>query len=545
MPPTEGRIHHGSGQSDGLFWGREDGETLSAIPWPEVVARLQRRWKEGKSAPASYWSETLLQYLLSLGQGAPGRPLGSAGAEAMGAGVLALCRMMPELVATLAEFQIPSTAVVRVMKRVAIDWLGEASDWPEEAGQAGGRARQALAAALAEGQTGTAVLVAVEPWAGGSSEGLRQVITRLAERWQPLLAPEDGCWPDPQGRLFVLLAGPRTMQELRRQLRRMQWLGRRLLLDGQWVRPTLRFGHAAFPQAGRSAEEIWAAAEAGLHPVSVLRKASGDQRTGHWTERLLAPGGLANVRAFFQPIIHLPTGQVQGFEALARYVEEDGTVHFPQEFMPVLQRHGRIRELDRVVLEQAMAALAEWRQRGWPGYVAVNVAPEDLFSGEWFQALEVLLRRYPGLTPAALHLEIVESAALTDVGRARELMRQIARLGYRWSLDDFGTGFSSLAHMHLFPIHTVKVDRSFLGDWDSPTARAIIQAIIGMARPLGVAVVAEGVEREAQVQALREWGCHAAQGFWFGRAMAPERVWSWLEEATLRGGRGALADPPS
>lgn len=518
---------------------------LSAIPWTEVVARLQHRWTEGKGTPPAYWSETLLQYLLNLGQGVPGRPLGSAGAETMGAAVLALCQMMPELVATLAEFQVPGTAVVRVMKRVAIDWLGGEEAWPEEAGQAGRRARQALAAALAEGQSGTAVSVAVEPWVGGSAEGLRQVVARLAERWQPLLAPEDGCWPDPQGRLFVLLAGPRTVQELRRQLRRMQWLGRRLLLEGQWVRPTLRFGHASFPQAGSSAEEIWAAAEANLHAVSVSRKASADPPARHWIDRLLAPGGLRNVRAFFQPIINLPTGQVQGFEALARYVDEDGTVHLPQEFMPVLQRQGRIRELDRVVLEQAIAALAEWRHRGWPGYVAVNVAPEDLFSDEWFQAAQGLLRRYPGLTAAALHLEIVESAALTDVGRARELMRQIARLGYRWSLDDFGTGFSSLAHMHLCPIHTVKVDRSFLGDWDSPTARAIIQAIIGMARPLGVAVVAEGVEREAQVQALREWGCHAAQGFLFGRAMAPERVWSWLEEATVRGSQGGQADPPS
>ncbi|MBX5466177.1 MAG: EAL domain-containing protein [Firmicutes bacterium] len=497
----------------GLEWTARDRILLHRVDWAVVAEDLAR----GQARAAL--PDGLVEYVRALDPEAGGRPWVGPPLDPVDP-VQALarwCTVLPQLLAAARRRGATPVELVAAVKRAALDWVGglERACAAEIPG-APLHASRRLARAVAQRQPAVLMILEVAAEALSGEEAARRLLAAAeparATGWSVSLE---------EGRVAAVFVGAWDGRTLLHAFRRWRRLAQSLGL-------TLRVGVARFPHDGNSVEAVWHQAQWALARHG-RRGAPRDLAAPWWVRELLAPEGVQGIRAYFQPIIHLPTGEVQGFEALARYVDPQGQVHLPGEFLPWLDREGRLAQLDQVVLWQAVAAVAEWRRRGWPGYVAVNVAPIDLDRADWAHRLLSLLAGYPFLHAAAIHLEILESAALTDIERTREVMGRLAQIGFQWSLDDFGTGYSSLAHVHYLPIHAVKVDRSFLSDWDSPTARAIIQAIIGMARPLGVTVVAEGVERPAQVEALLEWGCHAGQGFLFGPALPPEVVWEWLE----------------
>jgi EAL domain-containing protein (putative c-di-GMP-specific phosphodiesterase class I) len=163
--------------------------------------------------------------------------------------------------------------------------------------------------------------------------------------------------------------------------------------------------------------------------------------------------------------------------------------------------------------------------------VSVNISPRQLRSGELPDVVGHALRN-SGLQPEQLHLELTETAVLSDESQANALLTRVRGTGVKVWLDDFGTGFSGLSHLRRVPVDGVKIDRSFVADvLRDPDDLALTSAIIAMAHSLGITVVAEGIETEGQFAILRERGCDQGQGFWLGRPMSPEDLGKRLREA--------------
>ncbi|RFF30243.1 EAL domain-containing protein [Wenzhouxiangella sediminis] len=218
--------------------------------------------------------------------------------------------------------------------------------------------------------------------------------------------------------------------------------------------------------------------------------------------------------------------EIVGLEALIRWQHPTRGLLSPGDFVPAAERTGLITPIEKWTLEQAIAQLARWRdhdaQRNWS--ISVNVASSQFYRDEFEIHLDSLLDHY-GVDARQLILEFTESTLLHDVHAARDRILRLAKRGVRFSIDDFGTGYSSLAYLGRLPVHELKIDRSFVKDLDrEPYNAAIVRMVIEMANILGMQVVAEGVETEAQYRFLTQQGCELLQGYLFGHPVPVEEI---------------------
>ncbi len=226
----------------------------------------------------------------------------------------------------------------------------------------------------------------------------------------------------------------------------------------------------------------------------------------------------------YQPIVDLVSGEVAGFEALARLLERDGTVLEPASFIAVAEVSGLVHALGAQVLEEACREACRWTSTDAPGgpTVAVNVSSRQLDRGDLAAVVRQALAQ-TGLASSRLHLELTETAIM-DLHP--DILRQLAEVrdsGVQGGLDDFGTGYASLTHLRRLPLDFVKVDRSFVqGLGRDAGDERIVSAVIDLARNLGLRSIGEGVETIPQLERLRELGCDQAQGYLFARPTAPE-----------------------
>ncbi len=232
---------------------------------------------------------------------------------------------------------------------------------------------------------------------------------------------------------------------------------------------------------------------------------------------------LGELHVAFQPIVAVGSERVRGCEALLRWtLGGEGPVS-PAEFIPVAEETGLVVDLGAWVLEQAAGTLAGWRAAGVVGpdfSVSVNVSARQLADGDFVATVNDVLAR-TGLPPACLVLEITESVMLTNPDASIALLERLRGGGVRLSLDDFGTGYSSLSHLDRLPVHTVKLDRSFVSGLDGPHGKVpIVRAVQAIAEALGLTVVAEGVETPEQLQTLRALGIGLGQGWLWGAAVS-------------------------
>ena len=220
----------------------------------------------------------------------------------------------------------------------------------------------------------------------------------------------------------------------------------------------------------------------------------------------------------YQPIFALPRQRLAKVEALVRWRQSDGSTVPPATFIPLAEKSGLIHPLGEWVLGQVCHQGAQWAAAGRPLKIAVNVAASQLRH----TGLLAMIRRTleeAALPASLLELELTESVFLDDAkDQIRETLSQISALGVTLTIDDFGTGHSSLASLRHFPFDEVKIDGSFVADIGrEPAGGAIAQAVIGLAHSLGKRVTAEGVETVEQLDFLRERGCDAAQGYLLAR----------------------------
>ncbi|MEE4296472.1 MAG: EAL domain-containing protein [Wenzhouxiangella sp.] len=232
----------------------------------------------------------------------------------------------------------------------------------------------------------------------------------------------------------------------------------------------------------------------------------------------------------YQPIVDLQTGSVLGFEALLRWRSPKHGQVSPGEFIPILEETGMIVPVGQWVLESACRQASKWRS-ALPELdlkMSVNLSGRQINEA----GLESVVRQTlsaSGLAPHALQLEFTESMIMRDVESTNLLMSALRSLGVSLAIDDFGTGYSSLAYLHRFPLNTLKIDRAFVENLtEYGEDHQITHTIIALGQRLNMTLVAEGIETEEQAEALREAGCHGAQGFLYSAALSVEQVEEWL-----------------
>jgi len=303
--------------------------------------------------------------------------------------------------------------------------------------------------------------------------------------------------------------------------------------DGQDDQTLLRNAEAAVAEAKREGRNTLR-----MYAPSIGRDAF---------ERLRLKGALGHaaengeLEIRYQPQVAAGDGRTVACEALLYWNHPGEGLLRPASFIPLAEETGLILPIGEWVLDRVCADAQEWRQRGFSEVrAAVNISALQFHQPEFAERVAAVLER-SGLEPEALELELTETLAMTEVHETLARMTALERLGVRLAIDDFGTGYSSLAYLGRFPICTLKVDRSFVNRLpEDKETRAIVKAVLALARNLDLEVVAEGVETERQAEFLRERGCDVLQGFLYSRPVPREALLRYLgERGDAASGRSA------
>ena len=252
-------------------------------------------------------------------------------------------------------------------------------------------------------------------------------------------------------------------------------------------------------------------------------------------DRALAAGELV---PYFQPKVNLRTGAVTGVEALARWIHPQRGVLLPADFLSLIDSPAKLAALTQVVLASALSNAVKWRERGCNIALSVNLSLIALDNDLFCEDVQTLLIAH-GLRPEDLTFEILESAAMTDVGRTLETVTRLRLNGFRLATDDFGTGFSSFEQLSTIPFTELKIDRAFVyGAHQSPRLAAVVRSCIELADRLQLKTVAEGVESREDWNFIAGAGASEAQGYFVSRALPGEEIVSWVEQWTHKHGVG-------
>ena len=256
----------------------------------------------------------------------------------------------------------------------------------------------------------------------------------------------------------------------------------------------------------------------------------------HYRDRLVMESGLRKaistneLKMYYQPKVSLKTGLVSGVEALIRWQKSDGSFVSPADFIPVAEESGQILEIGDWVLRQTIADVKAWNaviQRQVD--VAINVSAIQLLHKNLVGDISALTDEQ-GLPRSIVELEITETAALEDFGRAIEKLEGLSRAGFSISLDDFGTGYSSLSYLQQMPVNKLKIDRAFVKDLSRGCKQeTLTRTMLEMAHQMGLEVVAEGVETEEQLEILRDWNCEYVQGYLLAKPMPLTNLIDYLQ----------------
>ncbi|MEO6104478.1 MAG: EAL domain-containing protein [Pseudoxanthomonas sp.] len=310
-------------------------------------------------------------------------------------------------------------------------------------------------------------------------------------------------------------------------------LGQPLVVEGRQVFLGTSIGITLFPEDASGATALMKNGDIAMYQAKVAGKncyrfysramEQAVERRVHMEQELRGAWERGELSLVYQPIFRVADSRIVGAEALLRWQHPEMGSIAPSVFIDVAEQSGLIEMIGPRVLRAACTAAARWATSSGldeAPFVAVNVSPRQLRSGDLPEEVASCLRD-TGLPAQRLHLELTETAVISDEAHASALLAKLHRTGVKVWLDDFGTGFSGLSHLRRVPVDGVKIDRSFIADMQrDPDDLALTTAIIAMAHSLGITVVAEGVEKEAQFDILRERGCDLAQGYWMGYPMS-------------------------
>lgn len=259
----------------------------------------------------------------------------------------------------------------------------------------------------------------------------------------------------------------------------------------------------------------------------------------HDTSRLMLLSDLRRaldtdqLEIYYQPKVNLQTGEAVGLEALLRWHHPEKGMVLPDDFVPLAERTGLIHQVTRHVLRLVVAQVAEWDRAGREIPVAVNLSARNLMESSFVEYIAGLLDEYK-VHPCLLELEITESAMIEDPIKANQMLEQLAGLGLQIAVDDFGTGYTSMAQLERMPLRTLKIDRSFvLRMLDDPGGAVLVKAIVDLAHEFNLIVVAEGVEQPEMIEHLQKLGCDVAQGFHWSQPVPAGEVQEVLDRVCV------------
>ena len=245
----------------------------------------------------------------------------------------------------------------------------------------------------------------------------------------------------------------------------------------------------------------------------------------------IANGDLVN---YYQPKVWTATGRVMGVETLVRWRHPADGMVFPDQFIGVAEAHGLIDDLTRVVLTGALAQARVWQDAGLTLIVAVNLSMDNLVSPDYTDWVAGLAAK-AGVLPQTMELEVTESRLMEDLRIPLEILTRLRLKRFRLSIDDFGTGNSSLAQLRDLPFDELKIDQSFVrGAWNNEKLRAMFDSSLGLAKQLGMESVAEGVENRDDWDFVRDRGCDIAQGYFISKPMPAADLPGWIESWNVK-----------
>ena len=315
------------------------------------------------------------------------------------------------------------------------------------------------------------------------------------------------------GRISQVMAAPFKLGDL--EIRVECAIGVALMHDGDDAEELFRNAQFAVKQAKT----------AGKPQVYEPKEASAARRRFSIETELRRALDKDQLKLFYQPLIDLKSGQVAGFEALARWTHEDRGEISPTEFIPVAEESGLILQLGRWAMDTAAQTMAGWdREIGeqLPLYVGVNLSAIQVARDNVAEMVEDALKS-SGLKGERLTLELTESSIVQDPGRATRVFEALKALDTTVAMDDFGTGYSSLAFLQRLPIDVLKIDRSFVtGMMNDPDSVAIVRAVLSLADALGMSTTAEGIETVELATTLAALGCKSGQGFYYAKPLQAE-----------------------
>jgi len=305
------------------------------------------------------------------------------------------------------------------------------------------------------------------------------------------------------------------------------------------IRMTCSIGIAAYPQHGSRARLLGNAvlamrsvklAGGGAHAEYDLQMSVAQREQTELLQDLRVALERDQFELFYQPKVEAKSLQITAAEALIRWRHPQRGVISPGVFIPLAERYGLIPSIGDWVIREACRQAGAWREQGLRMRVAVNLSGYQLRQDDLVDRIEAALRRHH-IPPSRFTCEITESVAMEDTRVTREAFERLRRAGVHVSIDDFGTGHSSLASLRRLPAAELKIDRAFVCDLDSSEdARSIARAIVQMAHTLGLHVVAEGVETEVQRDLLVGMGCDELQGYLFARPMTAQALALWAAD---------------
>jgi diguanylate cyclase len=316
-----------------------------------------------------------------------------------------------------------------------------------------------------------------------------------------------------------------------------------MVLDGVEVNVTVSLGIACYPYAGETPDDLMRHADLAMYRV----KEAGRNHFQYFTqdinrehlkrvriERALETAISNNEFTLcYQPIITLPENKAVGVEALLRWHHPKFGNVSPDEFIPIAEDNSMIAPIGAWVINEALTQLKAWRvDKAFPSTfkMAINLSPKQLLEGGLHDYISKPMRA-TGLDPESIEFEVTETAVMVQGSDVEKMLHALSAEGFSFSLDDFGTGYSSLAHLKHLPVSTVKIDRSFVADLpENKSSAMIVKSMIAMAKNLGLHVLAEGVETQAQADFLMAEGCFQMQGFYFSKPLSCDALLEFLKK---------------
>jgi diguanylate cyclase (GGDEF)-like protein len=335
----------------------------------------------------------------------------------------------------------------------------------------------------------------------------------------------------------VLIPDASTSKARALALRVVAALGAPFAIEGHALEIGAAVGLAVYPDHAGDGVSLLRYADAAMYDAK--RASAGvavydAQRDRDSSVRLALAGGLRNAIArdelllHYQPVVDLATRRITGVEALVRWAHPTLGELQPGDFIPIAEETEFIVPLTHWVLETALRQVRSWERAGTRLRVAVNLSTRALLDPEFPTTVKELLKRH-AVSAHALTLEVTETTLMADLDTTRTILAQLSALGVSISVDDFGTGYSSLGYLAQLPVDEIKIDKCFvLGMHADEKDGAIVRWVHGLAKILGLRVVAEGVETTEALQALVALGCDVAQGFYVSRPLPPGELEAWL-----------------